>query len=70
MVIAAGKTYTAEDYLALEVASETRSEYRAGEIVPMTGGAPEHNEIITTLIFLLKAALRKQPYAIFAADLC
>ncbi|MGF1538477.1 MAG: Uma2 family endonuclease [Elainellaceae cyanobacterium] len=68
MVIAAGKTYTAEDYLALEVASETRSEYRAGEIVPMTGGTPEHSEIITTLIFLLKSALRGRLYAIFAAD--
>jgi len=68
MVIAAGKTYTAEDYLALEVEAQTRSEYRAGEIAPMTGGTPEHNEIITTLIFLLKVALRKQPYAVFAAD--
>ena len=32
------KTYTAEGYLALEVASETRNEFRNGKIVPMTGG--------------------------------
>ncbi|MEO1144360.1 MAG: Uma2 family endonuclease [Cyanobacteria bacterium J06638_22] len=62
------KTYTAEEYLALEVESETRSEYRDGEIIPMTGGTPAHNEITATLIFLLKSALRQQPYSIFVTD--
>lgn len=62
------KVYTAEEYLALEVESDTRSEFRNGEIVPMTGGTPEHNEITGMLLFLLKAALRKQPYSIFMTD--
>jgi Uma2 family endonuclease len=31
-------TISPEEYLALEVESETRNEYRNGEIVPMTGG--------------------------------
>jgi len=62
------KTYTAEDYLALEVEAETRSEFRDGEIVEMTGGTPEHNAIIRMFIFLLTAALRKQPYSIFVTD--
>jgi Uma2 family endonuclease len=31
------KTYTAEEYLALEVESDRRHEYRHGEIIPMTG---------------------------------
>lgn len=60
--------YTAEEYLALEVESEIRNEYRNGEIVPMTGATPEHNEITGNLIFLLKAALRGQPYRIFITD--
>lgn len=68
MTIAALKAYTAEEYLALEVESELRHEYRAGEIVQMTGGTPNHNEIIASLIFLLKMALRKQPYSIFVTD--
>lgn len=34
----------------------------------MTGGTPAHNEIAATLIFLLKTALRKQPYSIFVTD--
>lgn len=62
------KTCTAEEYLALEVESDIRNEYRDGEIVSMTGGTPAHNEIAATLIFLLKSALRQQPYGIFVTD--
>ena len=67
-VATAAKTYTAEEYLALEVDADTRSEFRNGEIVEMTGGTPEHNEITGMFIFLLKASLRKQPYSIFVTD--
>ncbi|MCX5934134.1 MAG: Uma2 family endonuclease, partial [Pseudanabaena sp. LacPavin_0818_WC45_MAG_42_6] len=38
----AKKTYTVDEYLELEIASETRNEYRNGEIIPMTGGTPNH----------------------------
>ena len=62
------KTYSAEEYLALEVESDIRSEYRDGEIVPMTGGTPAHNEIAGNLFFLIKAALRSQPFSIFVTD--
>ncbi len=68
MVIAAPQSHTAEEYLAREVASDVRSEFRSGEIVEMTGGTPEHNEITGTLLFLLKAALRKKNYSIFVTD--
>jgi Uma2 family endonuclease len=62
------KQCTAADYLAAEVQSNTRNEYRNGEIIPMTGGTPAHNELVAMLIFLLKSALRKQPYSIFVTD--
>ena len=62
------KTHTAEDYLALEVESDIRHEFRNGEVVEMAGGTPEHNEIIRMFVFLLTAALRKQPYSIFVRD--
>jgi Uma2 family endonuclease len=62
------KSYTAEEYLALEVESDVRSEFRNGEIVEMTGGTPAHNEISRMFVFLLTAALRKQPYSIFVTD--
>lgn len=68
MTIAAAKTYTAEEYLALEVESELRHEYRAGEIVEMTGGTPTHNKLASALNALLWFGLRKQPYTVFVTD--
>ncbi|OUC15693.1 MAG: hypothetical protein B0A82_05340 [Alkalinema sp. CACIAM 70d] len=62
------KLYTPDEYLALELASETRSEYRNGAMIPMTGGTPDHNEIAINLASLLKSALRGKPYRIFGAD--
>ena len=66
--IEATKTYTPGAYLALETESETRSEYRNGEIVPMTGGTPTHNEITNNLNVLLRTSLKGQPYRIFLLD--
>ncbi|NET37123.1 MAG: Uma2 family endonuclease [Cyanothece sp. SIO1E1] len=62
------KIYTIEEYLALELASATRSEYRNGEIIPMTGGTPNHNDISGNLYILLKSALKGKPYRTFYAD--
>jgi Uma2 family endonuclease len=70
MAIALSKTkhYTSEEYLALEIASDLRSEYRDGEIVTMTGGTPAHNQIISALNALLWFGLRGKPYSLFVAD--
>jgi Uma2 family endonuclease len=62
------RIYTREEYLELELASEIRSEYRNGTIIPMTGGTPDHNELAVNLAALLKSALRGKPYRIFATD--
>ena len=62
------KTYTVDEYLDMEVASESRSEYRNGEIIPMTGGTPNHNEIAVNLLAVIKPALRGKPYRLFSAD--
>jgi Uma2 family endonuclease len=62
------KHYTIEEYLDFELASEERHEYINGEIVPMTGGTPNHNEIASNLIVVLKLALRGKPYRTFIAD--
>ncbi len=64
----AKKTYTVDEYLELELASEIRSEYRNGEIIPMTGGTPNHNEIAGNLLAFIKPALRDKPYRIFFVD--
>ncbi|NEQ66568.1 MAG: Uma2 family endonuclease [Symploca sp. SIO2D2] len=62
------RIYTSEEYLELEIASDTRSEYCNGAIIPMTGGTPDHNELAINLAALLKSALRGKPYRTFATD--
>jgi Uma2 family endonuclease len=64
----AKKIYTTEEYLELEVNSEIRNEYRDGDITPMAGGTPEHNEIASILNAVLRVALKGKPYSIFVAD--
>ena len=64
----AKKTYTVDEYLELEIASDIRNEYRNGEIIPMTGGTPNHNEIAVNLLAFIKPALRGKPYRLFSAD--
>ncbi|MEW6494564.1 MAG: Uma2 family endonuclease [Cyanobacteriota bacterium] len=62
------KKHAVEEYLELELASETRSEYRNGEIIPMTGGTPEHNRISGNLYIALSLSLRRKPYEAFHVD--
>jgi Uma2 family endonuclease len=62
------RIYTPEEYLELEIASETRNEYRNGEIIEMTGGTPQHNQISGNLYIALSLALKSKPYSIFIAD--
>lgn len=59
---------TAEAYLAAEVQSDQRNEYRNGEIVSMTGGTPAHNQLSSAFNALLWFALRGKPYLVFVTD--
>lgn len=62
------RTYSPTEYLDLEVAADMRHEYIDGDIVPMTGGTPDHNQILLNLAGALNFLLRQQPYRVFAAD--
>jgi Uma2 family endonuclease len=62
------RSYSSEEYLELEAVAEEKSEYRDGEIVPMTGGSADHNDIAGNLYAHLKFALRGQPYKVFMGD--
>ncbi len=61
-------TYTPEEYIQLEEQAEYKSEYRDGEIIPMTGGTTNHNEISLNLVTNLKFSLKKQNYRVYMAD--
>ncbi|MBW4510575.1 MAG: Uma2 family endonuclease [Scytonematopsis contorta HA4267-MV1] len=60
--------YTPEEYLELEEKAEYKSEYRDGEIIAMTNGTTNHNEIAGNFYAHLKFALKKQNYRVYVAD--
>ncbi len=66
--VQATQTYSPEEYLALEVVSETRNEYINGEIIPMAGGMPNHNRIVRNLCTSLTVGVRGQLYEVFVVD--
>jgi Uma2 family endonuclease len=61
--------YTPEEYLTQEETSDIRNEYIDGEIIPMTGGTPNHNEIAGNFYNSLKIALRGKKYKVYITDL-
>ncbi|WP_392534281.1 Uma2 family endonuclease [Nostoc sp. C117] len=62
------RQYSPTEYLELEVISEYRHEYIDGQIIPMTGGTPNHNQIALNLSGSLNFALKRQAYRVFIAD--
>jgi Uma2 family endonuclease len=60
--------YTPEEYLELEEKAEYKSEYRDGEIIPMTGGTTNHNKIAGNFYAYLKFALKKKNYDVYIGD--
>jgi Uma2 family endonuclease len=60
--------YTPEEYLALEEVAEYKSEYHDGQIIPMTGGTTNHNEIAGNFYSHFKFAFRGQNYRIYMGN--
>jgi len=60
--------YSPEEYLELEEKADYKSEYRDGEIVPVTGGTTNHNEIALNLASNLKFQLKRQNYKVYIGD--
>ncbi|MEH2357079.1 Uma2 family endonuclease [Nostoc sp.] len=60
--------YTPEEYLEIEEKAEYKSEYRDGEIVPMTGGTTNHNKIAGNFYAYLKFGLRGNNYDVYIGD--
>jgi len=60
---------SAEDYLAIDRAAETRSEYFDGEIFAMSGGSFAHSRLQANLIRQLGNRLAGKPCVVNTADL-
>jgi len=61
--------YTTEEYLARERLAERKSEYRAGEIVAMSGASRAHNLIAGNLFGELRQRLRGGPCEAYVNDM-
>ncbi|MEH1948917.1 MAG: Uma2 family endonuclease [Nostoc sp.] len=62
------KFYSLEEYLQLEETSESKNEYRDGEIIPMAGGTTNHNEIAGNFYANFKFTMRGKNYKIYMVD--
>ena len=62
------KYYTPEEYIELEEKSEFKNEYIHGEIIPMTGGTTNHNEIALNFCTNFKFNMRGKNYRIYMGD--
>ncbi|AFZ14814.1 protein of unknown function DUF820 [Crinalium epipsammum PCC 9333] len=62
------RIYTPEEYLELEEKALYKSEYHDGEIIPMTGGTTNHNQIALNLAAALLYALRRKQYRVYIGD--
>jgi Uma2 family endonuclease len=59
---------TAEEYLAIDRASDTNHEYINGEILSMTGGSFEHNRLALNIFRALDVPLDSQGCEMFIND--
>ena len=62
------KTYTPEEYLALEEAADQRHEYIDGEIIPMAGGTTNHNKIALNFCRRFPLTIHEQDYEVYMSD--
>ncbi|WP_322744120.1 Uma2 family endonuclease [Planktothrix mougeotii] len=62
------RTYTPEEYLALEETADYKSEYHDGEIIPMTGGTTNHNQIAGNFYKKFPLTIKEQNYRLFIGD--
>ena len=60
---------SAEDYLALERRSETRSQYLDGEIFTMTGASERHNLLAGNLYTAFRTQLRHRGCRVYFSDM-
>ena len=63
------KTYTIEEYFALEDRSEEKLEYHNGKIITLSGGTTDHSKIAVKIITALSILLDDQPFEVYNSDI-
>ncbi|MDJ0600983.1 MAG: Uma2 family endonuclease [Crocosphaera sp.] len=62
------KTPSIEDYLQQEEKADFKSEYIDGQIIPMTGGTTNHNQIVGNIYAELHFAFKKLDYRVYVEN--
>lgn len=62
------KTYTFDEYVALEQAEGIRYEYWDGEVIAMAGATKRHNILVQNIAFSLRPHARKNGCQVFAEN--
>ena len=63
------RLFTPEEYLALEIKADYKSQYVAGEIYAMAGAEPEHIEITDNLTAMFRSRFRGRPCRSYSSEL-
>ncbi len=63
------RSYTLDDYFAIEEMSEVKHEYYDGEIFAMVGASINHNRIVTNLASALHNSLRGKECDVLSNDM-
>lgn len=69
MAAQAQPSYTEDDYLAMELTSDHKHEYYAGQVIALAGGSARHNRITINCISSLYAQLQTRPCAVYSSDM-
>ncbi len=62
------KTYTFDEYIALEQTEGMRYEYWDGEVIAMAGATKRHNILVQNIAFSLRPYARKKGCQVFAEN--
>ncbi len=62
-------SWTAEEYLAFERASQEKHEFADGQVYLMTGASRRHNLIVVNIVITLGGQLRGKPCEAYANDM-
>ena len=62
------KTYTVDEYFALDERSEEKLEYHNGKIITLSGGTTDHSKIAVKIITALSNLLDDQPFEVYNSD--
>ena len=66
--MATSTAVSVEEYFEMLLDSDVKLEYRAGEVVAMSGARPNHNLLAMSLVMLLGLCLRKHGCKVYSSD--